>query len=205
MSTAAFVRPEFRTLGSLPLAALVTLSLVYGMHLLIKQDAVEPEEDKRPPIPSIVMKDPEPIVDQFEEAKKIVDPETPPPTSTTDPYDVDTGSGGYTLPKIKINPSTDKLNINIGGGNLVKQVMIAPTYPRHALRNGTEGYVDIAYDVTAFGGTENITVLYAEPEGVFERAALAAVARWKFRPQMIDNEPVPTQGLKERVRFTIEK
>ena len=83
--------------------------------------------------------------------------------------------------------------------------MIAPTYPRNALRNGTEGFVDIAYDVTAFGGTENITVLYAEPEGVFERAALAAVARWKFRPQMIDNEPVATQGLKERVRFSIEK
>ena len=48
MSTAAFVRPEFRTLGSLPLAALITLSLVYGMHLLIKQDAVEPKEDERP-------------------------------------------------------------------------------------------------------------------------------------------------------------
>ena len=38
MSTAAFVRPEFRTLGSLPLAALATLALIYGMHHLIKQE-----------------------------------------------------------------------------------------------------------------------------------------------------------------------
>ncbi|MDN3637676.1 TonB family protein [Simiduia curdlanivorans] len=205
MSTAAFVRPEFRTLGSLPLAALITLSLVYGMHLLIEQEAVEPEEVERRPIPTFVMDDVPDIDIIFDQPKKIVEPETPPPTSIDDPYEVETGNGGYTLPKIKINPSTDKLNINIGGGNLVKQVMIAPTYPRNALRNGTEGFVDIAYDVTAFGGTENITVMYAEPEGVFERAALAAVARWKFRPQVIDNEPVPTQGLKERVRFTIEK
>ena len=205
MSTAAFVRPEFRTLGSLPLAALVTLSLVYGMHLLIKQDAVEPEEDKRPPIPSIVMKDPGPIVTDYDRAKKIVEPETPPPTVIETNIEVTTSGTDYLLPTVKIKPDNTGLKIDLGGGNLVKQVMIAPTYPRHALRNGTEGYVDIAYDVTAFGGTENITVLYAEPEGVFERAALAAVARWKFRPQMIDNEPVPTQGLKERVRFTIEK
>ena len=205
MSTAAFVRPEFRTLGSLPLAALITLSLVYGMHLLIKQDAVEPKEDGRSPILAFVMEEPKPVVNQFEQVKKIVEPETPPPTSIDDPYEVETGNGRYTVPKIKINRGTDKLNINIGGGNLVKQVMTAPTYPRNALRNGTEGFGDIVYDVTAFGGTENITVLYAEPEGVFERAALAAVARWKFRPQMIDNEPVASLGLKERVRFNIEK
>jgi len=204
MSTAAFVRPEFRTLGSLPLAALITLSLVYGMHLLIKQDAVEPEEVERRPIPTFVMDDPGPLVIDYDRPQKIVEPETPPPTITGDPLEVETG-GGYTLPKIKVKPDSGGLKIDIGGGNLVKQVMIAPTYPRNALRNGTEGFVDIAYDVTAFGGTENITVMYAEPEGVFERAALAAVARWKFRPQMIDNEPVPTQGLKERVRFTIEK
>ena len=62
MSTAAFVRPEFRTLGSLPLAALATLALIYGMHHLIKEDAFEPEIDELRPIPSIVMKDPGPIV-----------------------------------------------------------------------------------------------------------------------------------------------
>ena len=205
MSTAAFVRPEFRTLGSLPLAALATLALIYGMHHLIKQDAVEPEIDELRPIPSIVMKDPGPIVTEYEQPKKIVDPEIPPPTIIETNIDVTTSGTDYLLPVVKIKPDSGGLKIDIGGGNLVKQVMIAPTYPRNALRNGTEGFVDIAYDVTSFGSTENIKVLYAEPEGVFDRAPLAPVARWKFRSQMIDNEPVASLGLKERVRFSIEK
>lgn len=203
MDIAAQTRPEFRFSGALPLAALTTLSLLFGMQQLIKQDYTEPEPDTGPRLIDVVM--PERIIEPLPDLpQKVVEPETPPVTPPLDTWQPPQTGGGFLPPKgTKIDPVKPK--IGIGGGGLVKQVMIAPEYPRRLLERGIEGFVDVQYDVTAYGTTENLQVLHAEPEGAFERAALAAVAKWKFRPQVIDDEAVATYGLKERVRFSIEK
>lgn len=207
MNTASIARsefhPGFRFSGALPLAACMTLTLVYGMHLLIKNDFVELDEPEPVPVIDIVMPE-KVIVVEFPPLEKMPEPSQPPvtpPVNTWTPPEG--GSSLINLPPTIVEKITP--NITSGGGGLVKQVMIAPEYPRRLLTRNIEGFVDIQYDVTAFGTTENLSVIYAEPEGAFERAALAAVAKWKFRPQIIDDEPVPTRGLRERVRFTIEK
>lgn len=206
MNTASIARSEFhsgfRFSGALPLAACMTLTLVYGMHLLIKTDYAEVDDPAPVPVIDIVMP-PKIIKDQFEPIEKVPDP-VEQPAKPDDPKWTKPnpeGDPGFTL--IKNTTKTIKPTININGGGLVKQVMLAPDYPRRALARGIEGFVDIQYDVTAYGTTENLQVLYAEPENIFDSAALRAVAKWKFRPQIIDDEPVPTRGLRERVRFTI--
>ena len=205
MNTTAFARPEFRFASALPTAALTTITLIYGMHVLIARDYVEPETTPDRTFPVVVMEDPKPITPIYEQPQKIDDPETPPPAPTTqpDPSNQVTTGVGPEITEVVIDKGT-QLHVNTGG-NLVKQVMIAPVYPRRALERGIEGFVDVSYDVTAYGTTTNLAVLHAQPEGVFEKAALAAVARWKFRPQIIDEEPVPAPGQRERLRFTIEK
>lgn len=209
MDVAAIPRSEFvpplRASGALPAAGLVTLALLFGMQQLIKQDYAEPEPDSTPRLIDVVMPDVEPIVNRFDPPKKIVEPQTPPPTTVDDPWTPPATEGGFSLAHHVDPVTTVKPNIGYGSGGLVKQVMLAPEYPRHALSRGIEGFVDIEYDVTAYGATSNLRVLHAEPEGVFERAALAAVAKWKFRPQVVDEQAVATYGLKERLRFSIEK
>ena len=62
----------------------------------------------------------------------------------------------------------------IGGADLV--------YPVAAMAAGVEGHVVIRYDITADGHVANAVVELAEPPGVFDAAALAAVQSWRFRP-----------------------
>lgn len=63
---------------------------------------------------------------------------------------------------------------------LTRLIAVEPQYPPTAAANGTEGFVDVSYTVTALGRVENASVTTAEPEGVFERAALAAIGRWRY-------------------------
>jgi len=64
-----------------------------------------------------------------------------------------------------------------------------PRYPYQAKRRGIEGWVRVSFTVTESGSVEDAIVEDADPPGVFERAALAAVATWKFKPRIVDGRP----------------
>ena len=76
-------------------------------------------------------------------------------------------------------------------------------YPPAAKAEGIEGYVVIRYDVTAQGAVANPEVVEAEPEGVFEEAALASIAQWRFRPATVGGEAVETSGVVSTLRFRL--
>lgn len=57
-----------------------------------------------------------------------------------------------------------------------------PKYPPRALRLGTAGWVHLSFTIKADGSVEDVEVKAAEPEGVFERNAVAALKKWKFAP-----------------------
>jgi TonB family protein len=59
---------------------------------------------------------------------------------------------------------------------------VEPQYPASAAARGTAGFVEVEFTVTALGLVENARVIAAEPQGVFEQAALAAIARWRYSP-----------------------
>lgn len=56
----------------------------------------------------------------------------------------------------------------------------SPEYPPEAAQRGVEGHVTVEFDVTADGGVDNAEVVESEPAGVFDRAALDAVRRWRY-------------------------
>jgi len=58
----------------------------------------------------------------------------------------------------------------------------APRYPMIAMHRGVEGRVEVAFTVQADGSVANARVRSAQPEGVFENAALDAVADYRFAP-----------------------
>ena len=57
---------------------------------------------------------------------------------------------------------------------------VDPQYPSSAASNGIDGFVEVSFTVTALGRVENAIVAVAEPPGVFEQAALAAISRWRY-------------------------
>jgi len=61
---------------------------------------------------------------------------------------------------------------------IARLLAVNPQYPSSA--SGIEGFVDVSFTVTALGRVENATVTAAEPKGVFEQAALAAISRWRY-------------------------
>ena len=76
-------------------------------------------------------------------------------------------------------------------------------YPPAAKAHGIEGFVVMRYDVTAEGTVANAEVVEAEPEGVFEEAALASIVQWRFRAATVGGRPVETPGLLSTLRFKL--
>lgn len=66
--------------------------------------------------------------------------------------------------------------------NLVQTKAASPEYPRRASRANLTGYVDLLFTVTPAGQTADIEVFRAEPETVFDAAAIKAVTAWEFQP-----------------------
>ena len=58
--------------------------------------------------------------------------------------------------------------------------VVQPSYPLDALRNGVAGKVDLEFQVDTEGRVRNIRVLSAQPAGVFEQSAIAALRQWRF-------------------------
>ena len=79
-----------------------------------------------------------------------------------------------------------------------------PEYPDGARRTGTEGWVRLEFTVNERGQVRDIVVVGAEPRGVFEDTASAALARWRFRPPVSpDGQPVPLRT-SVQLRFQLE-
>jgi len=80
---------------------------------------------------------------------------------------------------------------------------VRPVYPPRALERGTTGWVDIEFTVSRDGSTKDATVRAAEPMGVFDRAALESVARWRYEPRVV-NGAIVDQRVSARVRFELK-
>ena len=78
-----------------------------------------------------------------------------------------------------------------------------PVYPPAALRDRVEGWVEVDFTVTEAGAVREIEIVAAEPRGVFEAAATAAVGEWRFRPRVVNGRPVP-QRSSVTLRFNVE-
>ena len=78
-----------------------------------------------------------------------------------------------------------------------------PVYPPGALRDRVEGWVEVDFTVTEGGAVREIEIVAAEPRGVFEAAATAAVGQWRFQPRVVNGRPVP-QRSSVTLRFNVE-
>ncbi len=81
---------------------------------------------------------------------------------------------------------------------------IPPQYPLHAKRRGLEGWVDLEFSISKSGRVVEPVVLRADPLGVFDQAARAAVIKWRYRPKFDQGMAVEREGLTVRIWFELQ-
>jgi protein TonB len=79
---------------------------------------------------------------------------------------------------------------------------VAPEYPDSALNDHVSGSVTVQYTVDKKGHTRNVQVIESTPPGVFNRAAMDAITRWRYRPAKYNGQPVEVP-VRTRIRFEL--
>jgi len=83
-----------------------------------------------------------------------------------------------------------------------KVVQTSPVYPYKARQRNIEGFVKVKMLVRADGTVGEVTILDAQPKGLFDDAALKACPNWRFQPGVIDGVAVPSWVV-TTIRFTL--
>jgi len=95
-----------------------------------------------------------------------------------------------------LEPSPDsapaKLNAprQLPPGELKRTRYMPPEYPKDALKRGIGGEVRVRITVDADGKVKSAEIVNSSPAAVFDRAALDAVRRWRFKPLAVGNPDV---------------
>lgn len=61
-------------------------------------------------------------------------------------------------------------------------IRIEPVYPTQAAEQNVSGSVVLKYDISPTGKTQNVSVVSASPENVFNREAKRALKKWEYKP-----------------------
>ncbi len=133
-------------------------------------------------------------------------PDAPPPDQPDrqmDNLDMASGAGfGVSAPSV-----SHELDIGRDGffsdGEYMPIVQVAPNYPRRAQMRGLEGYVTLEFTVTRQGTVRDPRVIESS-NTVFDSSAIDAVMRFRYRPRVIDGEPVDVPGVRFRITFQLE-
>ncbi|WP_297927255.1 energy transducer TonB [Metallibacterium sp.] len=80
--------------------------------------------------------------------------------------------------------------------------MVPAKYPLRAARRGEQGWVDVEFTVNPDGSVSNVHVTDSKPRYVFDRAAIDAVSRWRFKPALINGRPAAVV-LKRQIEFKL--
>ena len=189
------------------LGALVTLSLFMIMQALIKSDKSPFDEGVKGRIVDFVrLQEDESIETKTRKPKPPPPPDEPPPDMPKPEFDNALESQG-----VDISATSLDLNLNIGGiggfssdGEYLPIVKVAPVYPRRAQTRGIEGYVILEFVVTKTGSVRDPVVIEAKPPGIFNRAALQAALKFKYKPKVVNGEPIDVAGVQNRITFELQ-
>ncbi|MBS0364589.1 MAG: energy transducer TonB [Proteobacteria bacterium] len=86
--------------------------------------------------------------------------------------------------------------------NLKRIDKVQAEYPAAAAARNISGNVIVGFTVDTRGITRDVQVLESTPQGVFDRAALAAVRRWRYTPATFNGTAVAVP-VKTRVTFQL--
>lgn len=195
-----------RLILGLPLAALITTGLFLLMIALIATGRYS-----RPPDTEIVeidfglsKADTEVRRDNNLERPDQVDKQPPPPPMQLSKANIDaSASVGIDFDGLG-NPDV------VGGltqldGDVTPLVRVPPQYPPNALSRGTEGWVQVEFDISETGAVLDPRVIDSDPPRTFDRYALRAVSQWKYKPRTVNGKGQIRKNVRVVISFELDQ
>ena len=200
-----------RLLGAGALAVATTFALIFTMHQLIEANMKAPDEEEQIKVADVVMPETK-IETKYDTSKpdKPDEPEQPPPDMPEpefDQPDIDNA--------LNMSAPAASAAVKVGGiggfaseGDYLPIVKVQPQYPRRALQRGIEGWVVVEYTVTKNGSVRDPRVVEAftkdgNPTTIFNRAAVKSALKYKYKPRVVDGEPIEVPGVKTKISFNM--
>ncbi|MEH6633883.1 MAG: energy transducer TonB [Halioglobus sp.] len=200
-------RNFFRLIIGGLLAIPVAGGLFFIMQYLIASADPQIDDSKQRKLADIHMPDRE-IETNLNEQKpdKVDDPEEPPPDMDTPDIDMDMDVEVINMaPAASVDVSINSSGMASGDGEYLPIVKVAPIYPRRAQTRGISGYCIVEYTVTASGAIRDPFAVDCQPSGVFEKASLKASLKFKYKPRVVDGEPIEVAGVQNKFTYELEQ
>lgn len=201
---------RLRMPAALPLAAGITFAAFFVMHLLIAtgRDALTDEPSGRV-VDFVRVKEQEQVQQKDRKPERPPKPEKPPETPKPQLQQAQ-ADVNQALNVAAVGADVDiAVDAGLDGvgseGEYLPIVKVAPVYPQRALARGIEGWVLVEFTVTAGGAVRDVVVVEAQPERMFDRAAIAAAEKFRYKPRVINGKPVEVEGVQNLIRFEMAK
>lgn len=186
--------------------AIITFALFLLMQALIKSDKSPFTDDLSGRILEFVqIQDEQELITKKRKPKPPPPPDEPPPDMPKPDFD-STVSQGVDIGQVSVN--VDMNMSGVGGftsdGEYLPIVKVAPIYPRRAQNRGIEGFVLLEFIVTITGAVRDPRVVEAQPPNIFNRAAINAALKFKYKPKVVNGDPVEVAGVRNLITFELE-
>jgi len=191
------------------IAAFITVVLYLLMHKLISQSSNIDSSGDNITIDFTKVK----VPDEVQERKRVVPKKPPPPKEPPPPPKMNVQQNQQVVNNMP-TLNVPNLDLGIGGdgpflgavgqmnmseeGGVIPIVRIAPQYPRKALMAKIEGWVKVKFTITPSGTVTNPEVVDSKPGRIFDREAIRAILKFKFKPKIVNGvgvEQVATQTI----------
>jgi len=97
-----------------------------------------------------------------------------------------------------------QIGMGFGDGDVIPLVRMPAQYPSKAKRRNIEGFVKARLEINAEGTVDSVEIIDSNPKGIFERSAIRALYKYKFKPKMVDGKPQP-QTATQTLEFNLDK
>ncbi|MGJ8664399.1 MAG: energy transducer TonB [Marinicella sp.] len=192
-------------------AAVITVVLYLLMHTLVSQAAKNlGSGDDLPSIDFTKVK----LDEEIRERSRRIPKKPPPPKEPPPPPKMNVQQNQQVVNNMP-TPNIPNLDLGVGGdgpflgavgqvnmteeGGVIPIVRIAPQYPRKALMAKIEGWVKVKFTITPSGTVSNPEVVDSKPRRIFDREAIRAILKFKFKPKVVNG-----QGVEQVATQTIE-
>jgi periplasmic protein TonB len=196
---------------AMALGVLVTLGVLFTMQILIASPQAKLDESgTRFFVDFVRVQRQETLQHKERRREKPVAPDAPPQQAVQPRVDaMDEATVEVAIPTAPVDlgmaMDISSLGLAVSDGEYLPIVKIAPVYPAAAQSRGIEGYCIVEYTVTTAGTTRDAKVVEADPPGIFNKVSITAALKFKYRPKVVDGEPIEVPGVRNIFRYELEQ
>lgn len=191
-------------------AVVVTFGLLFMMHTLIETGETVIQKFVVAELTDFIrVRTEERVETRADKPKKIMPEEMPQMITPSQSLDQDAGAIniGYSvtgMAREEIDLSGLIGDFGSPDGEFLPLVRVAPMYPQRARVRGIEGWVELEFTITPTGTVADVRVT-SSSHSIFETPAVRALEKFKYRPRIVNGQPVPVTDVKYRIIFTLEE